>query len=94
MKEEVKKKIYDNIDNSWEYVLRSAKKYKEEFKKTAKIGEPPHIDDILEEIILEDEIAPAPEKEEGPEEKPAEKKEKDEKTHEKAEEEDGKKEEK
>ncbi len=62
MKEKVRKKIYNNIDDSWEYVLRSAKKYKEEFKKTAKIGEPPHIDDILESIIIEDEIASEPKK--------------------------------
>lgn len=51
--EEIKKKLYNDVENPWEFVIEASKEYKKEFRKTAKIGEPPNIDDILEKIIEE-----------------------------------------
>ncbi len=51
MKEGLLKKIYDTVDNQWLFVMKATKKYKEEFSKTAKIGEPPKIEDILEQTL-------------------------------------------
>lgn len=54
MEEKNKKKLYDDIDDQWVFVLEAAAKYKKEFRKTLKIGMPPKIDDILEKTILGD----------------------------------------
>ncbi len=51
MDEITRKKLYDNVDNAWKFVLKASKEYKKEFKKTANIGAPPHIDNILKKII-------------------------------------------
>ncbi len=54
VEEKNKKKLYDDIDDQWLFVLEAATKYKKEFRKTSKIGMPPKIDDILEKTILGD----------------------------------------
>ncbi len=54
VEEKNKKKLYDDIDDQWVFVLEAAAKYKKEFRKTSKIGMPPKIDDILEKTILGD----------------------------------------
>ena len=51
MKEGLMKKLYDKVDNQWEFVISASNKYDEEFKKTAKIGEPPKIEDIMEKVL-------------------------------------------
>jgi hypothetical protein len=52
MKEDVKQKVYDDITEPWEFVLKASERYKREFRKTAKIGVPPKIDDIVEKTVL------------------------------------------
>ena len=51
MKEKLLKQIYDKVDNQWLFIVRAARKYDDEFKKTAKIGQPPKIEDILEKMF-------------------------------------------
>jgi hypothetical protein len=52
VKEEVKKMLYDEIENPWEFVVKAAGEYKKEFRKTAKIGVPPKIDDMLVKALM------------------------------------------
>lgn len=54
MEEEVKKKLYNDIENPWKFVLKAIKVYKDEFRKTSKIGSPPKIDNILERVLTDD----------------------------------------
>ncbi len=54
VEEKIMKKLCDDIDDQWVFVLEAAAKYKKEFRKTLKIGIPPKIDDILEKTVLED----------------------------------------
>ncbi|MGM0440805.1 MAG: hypothetical protein ACQEQC_00040 [Elusimicrobiota bacterium] len=51
MDEVTRKRLYDNVDNAWKFVLKATKEYKKEFKKTANIGTPPHIDDVLKKVV-------------------------------------------
>ena len=51
MEEYIKKELYDNIENPWEFVLEVADMYKVEFAKTSKIGQPPRIEDVLTKAI-------------------------------------------
>ncbi|MGM0567605.1 MAG: hypothetical protein ACQESB_00140 [Elusimicrobiota bacterium] len=51
MKEKLLKQIYDKVDNQWLFIVRASEKYDQEFKKTAKIGQPPKIEDILEKMF-------------------------------------------
>ena len=51
MEDYIKKELYDNTENSWEFVLELAAMYKKEFVKTSKIGQPPKIDDIITKAI-------------------------------------------
>ncbi len=51
MKGKLVKQIYDKVDNQWLFIVEAAAKYKEEFKKTSKIGQPPKIDDVLLNMV-------------------------------------------
>ena len=50
----VMKLMYNNIENSWEFIKKATKVYEEEFAKTSKIGTPPKIDDIIERVLLDE----------------------------------------
>ena len=52
MDEGLKKSMMNEIDNPWEFINRAHKKYKEEFRKTAKIGTPPKVDTVMEEMFI------------------------------------------
>ena len=51
MENYIKKDLYDNTENSWEFVLEVSEMYKKEFAKTSKIGQPPKIDDVITKAI-------------------------------------------
>lgn len=53
MEEKVKKMLYDNVENPWEFVVKASKKYKEEFVKTSKIGRAPSVDAIMGAYIAD-----------------------------------------
>ena len=55
MELKVKKLLYNNIENPWDFIVKASAVYKEEFRKTSKTGNPPRIDDILSRMILEQE---------------------------------------
>lgn len=70
VEEDMKKRLYDEVDDIWGFVLKASEIYKEEFRKTAKIAQAPRIDDIIEQTILGDEyLAPDEEAEEAEAEK-------------------------
>jgi len=52
VEEKVKRVLFNSVDNPWEFVVEAAKEYKKEFRKTSKIGLPPHVDDILEKEAI------------------------------------------
>ncbi len=73
MKKELLKKIYETVDNQWLFIMKATERYKEEFRKTAKIGEPPKIEDVMELVLNNGNAAAVPEQEP---DKPADKKKK------------------
>ncbi|NLB34654.1 MAG: hypothetical protein GX817_02375 [Elusimicrobia bacterium] len=53
MEKNVKKMLFDNVENPWEFVVNAVERYKKEFLKTSKIGRAPSIDTVLEAYITE-----------------------------------------
>ena len=53
MEENIKKMLYDNVENPWEFVIKAASRYKQEFIKTSKIGKPPAIDEVMGAYVRE-----------------------------------------
>ncbi|MBN2407227.1 MAG: hypothetical protein JXJ19_05980 [Elusimicrobia bacterium] len=43
--------LYDKIENPWEFIVKASKEYKEEFRKTSKIGNPPKLEDIMIKVL-------------------------------------------
>lgn len=53
MNEETRKLLDEKVTDPWSFVIETSQRYKIEFEKTSKIGQPPKIDDIIK-IILEE----------------------------------------
>ncbi len=54
--ENIRQKLYDNVEDSWDFVLRAVANYKIAFNKTSKIGVAPKIDDIIEKTLIGEDI--------------------------------------
>jgi hypothetical protein len=52
MDEDKRKIVYDDIEDPWEFVIRASERYKKAFRKTAKIGMPPKVDEIIVNTVL------------------------------------------